>query len=282
MSVCREQDVIASSDFEITYFAAAARQAATVFTEKKLLKQGELFHYSVTAFNQPAKPAARPRCVAQVEDAQLITTDAALESYHRGSLLLGHAQGGDGPVFVHWNVLDEISALTRGASPSEAGGVLLGRLLCDRSIPDLFLEVTAQIPAPADSRIDSLGFTPEVWNAVRVQQRRRGLTDDWVGWWHSHAFYHKVCDHCAKEKQSCEAIEPALSDKDCHLHRIVFPRAHNVALLVTDAPCMGLSWSLFGWRSGVVANRAFGILNAPLSAAVVRPAANLEGVSHAA
>jgi len=60
--------------------------------------------------------------------------------------------------------------------------------------------------------------------------------------------------------QSHEATGCFMSRDDCRLHRLCFPRAFSVALVVGDSPCAGLSWALFGYRYGLISSRGFHLL----------------------
>jgi hypothetical protein len=89
-----------------------------------------------------------------------------------------------------------------------------------------------------------------------IDLRRAG--EAMVGWWHSHSYMKETCKDCEKRKeQTCKAGAAFMSGEDCLLHRTVFPRAHSVALVISDSPCSGVSWALFGWKRGVVAERGF-------------------------
>jgi len=168
-------------------------------------------------------------------------------------------------VFVHWRVFEEASVLTRAAGALETGGILIGHVCRDSSVPELFLEVTAQIPAPARSQLTRLSFSPDTWSVVQALINRRDQNEVWLGWWHSHSFF--------KQEDSSELDDPAttrrsaqpfLSDEDLRLHRTVFPRAYSLALLMTDSPHRGMSWTMFGWRLGTVVRRDFHVIHAPL------------------
>ena len=52
---------------------------------------------------------------------------------------------------------------------------------------------------------------------------------------------------------------PFFSNTDIHMHRTVFPRAYQVALLVSDHGREALEVNLFGWRQGGVVARGFEI-----------------------
>jgi hypothetical protein len=55
---------------------------------------------------------------------------------------------------------------------------------------------------------------------------------------------------------------PFFSNTDIHMHRAVFPRAYQIALLVSDHGRESLEVSLFGWRHGSVVSRGFEVYQA--------------------
>ena len=105
------------------------------------------------------------------------------------------------PVFLPRTVLAEMHQLTREADAVETGGVLIGHLCHDRCIPEIFLQITAQIPAlHAQQEMASLGLTPETWSAVEAAKDLRGLGEVHLGWWHSHPSK-AWCRDCPEEKR---------------------------------------------------------------------------------
>jgi hypothetical protein len=147
----------------------------------------------------------------------------------------------------------------------ETGGVLIGHICRDASLPELFLEITAQIPARAKGELTKLRFTPDTWTEVQTAVDRRKRDEIWLGWYHSHSFYHERQDKTESHDPVARRVAtPFLSEDDCRLHRICFPRAFGIALLITDSPQSGMSWTTFGWRLGDLARRAFHVIGAPL------------------
>ena len=51
------------------------------------------------------------------------------------------------------------------------------------------------------------------------------------------------------------------SAQDRALHRAVFPRAYAVALVVNQIAEQEQTFSLFGWRQGLIQARGFHVLN---------------------
>ena len=54
-----------------------------------------------------------------------------------------------------------------------------------------------------------------------------------------------------------------LSEPDRVLHRTVFPRGYSVALVVNLITAAEHTYSLFGWREGLLQTRGFHRLSAP-------------------
>ena len=78
-----------------------------------------------------------------------------------------------------------------------------------------------------------------------------------LGWWHSHPV-REWCKDCTRERQqTCALAAGFLSAHDRALHRHVFPRAYSLALVVNDVACGGPTFSLFGWRDGLLEPRGF-------------------------
>jgi hypothetical protein len=152
-------------------------------------------------------------------------------------------------------VLEQAVALARGAPDLEVGGVLSGTLARDVD-GELFLEVRALLPARhAVSRPDRLTFTADTWADARAALALRGGDECLLGWFHSHPFF---CRNCSPQAQrQCVFATPFLSEHDRSLHRAVFGRPFDVALLVTDRGPAGHVCSLFGWRQGMLEQRAY-------------------------
>ena len=181
-----------------------------------------------------------------------------------GALLFGYPTAGDMPVFMPMSVLQEASALSRQSGENETGGILIGHLCRGADSPEIFAKVTAQIPARhARSGLTKLTFTADTWTAVQTAIRLRGRNEIHLGWWHSHSYLKKTCKECEKRVDgTCAATALFMSAEDVALHLTCFPRAFSIALVISDSPCAGLGWELFGWRQGMVAARAFHILGA--------------------
>ena len=250
-----------SREFPLEYFTSVARRASTAFVDRGLLKAGEFFRYRVSAVPGPQRRPEAPAAfsVEEVSPALPVKAGTRLRHLMQDAEPQGAIDGDDFPVVVPRLVLDEAVELTREAGARETGGVLIGHLHQDADTPELFLEVTAQIPARhTQSELTRLTFTADTWTTAQAAINLRRADELMVGWWHSHSYMKETCKDCEKRReQSCKAGAAFMSGEDCLLHRTVFPRAYSVALVISDSPCSGVSWGLFGWKRGVVAARGF-------------------------
>ena len=249
----------------LTYFRATADRLAQGLVQQQLLKAGELYNFSVLAFPQERRAPARRGLAFTVEEVAPVPTlkRGRLEEFLDGAAEFGVHRAEDVPVFVPQAVLDEAMAMTRQAEANEIGGILIGHLCADDGGRDLFIEVTALIPARHTlSETTKLTFMPETWAAVDAAIKLRGCREQMLGWFHSHPSKYWCSAECPAEKrQQCILNRTFFSGEDCTLHRTVFPMAYGVALLVTHTDA-GLNGAMFGWREGMIAQRGFHILNA--------------------
>ena len=164
------------------------------------------------------------------------------------------------PVFIPQTVLDEMQEHAHTAGAKETGGIFIGSLSRDAASNDILAEVSAEIPARhALSELHSLTFTAEVWTEVRAALAlRRKRNELMLGWWHSHSYLKEVCKDCRRRKEkTCNTSAVFMSEKDRLVHRTVFNRAFNIAMVIGESPCHGMEYGLFGWRNGTVQKRAF-------------------------
>jgi hypothetical protein len=271
----------AASDIPTAYFNDLVRAAGARLVEAGTLGDGDTFRFLVTAY--PAAPAASAPAgggLAVEEIPQpLGLEETSLQPYLDGSLPCGTEGEDDVPVFIPPGVLDETRTLARAAGEVETGGVLVGRLHHDAARPEVFVEVTAQIPArhtvPGQTK---LTFTAETWAAVAAAMVLRDRGERMVGWWHYHPDF---CRKCPPENRArCRFARPFFSAEDVHLHRVCFAPAWAVALLVSECPPpRGLETALFGWRGGMVTARGFRVLGT--AAPEVSAATGEQGGEHA-
>lgn len=255
------------TQFPITYFENAAWSASLYFAEEGHLNSGDSVSYKVAARKKQDQPADPPGETMSLQVDELarplpLTARKNLSALMGISSVMGEVAEVDMPVFMHQKVLDKIEVQTKRAGASETGGVLIGYLHQDENSPEIIAEVTACIPAAhAVSTLTSLRFMPETWAAVRSGIRQRQKSEMILGWYHSHSYLKETCKDCDKvEMGTCSASAVFMSSDDCQLHRAAFSSPWNVALVVSDSPCSGLQYGLFGWRYGFVEQRAFNIL----------------------
>jgi hypothetical protein len=249
-------------EFGAGYFKEFAAHAASQLVESGRLGKGDNFFYLAAAFPRTrAEGATKPRLTVEQSGGGLALVETELAPFAAGSRAEGRACVTDFPVFVPRVVLEEAAALSGAAGAKETGGVLVGRLHRDPAGGEIFAEVTAQIHARgAEADLTRLSFTPQTWTEVRaaISLRRRG--EIMLGWWHSHPV-REWCKACAPERQQvCSMRSEFFSAHDRALHRAVFPRAYSVALVVNDGVGGRQTFSMFGWREGLLRPRGFHVV----------------------
>jgi hypothetical protein len=257
------------------YFRALAEHGADQLVERGDLARGESFQYLVCAWASD-RPDAGARAAGLAPAAgpdawgvEEVATELALERRDLAPLLASSMPCGSPPdddahVIVPQPVIAETLEASARSGDVETGGVLIGHLRRTLAGDDVFVEITAQIPAlHAESQNAKLTFTAETWAAASaaIDLRRRG--EIMLGWWHYHPNW---CAKCPAESQArCALRHDFFSGEDVHLHRTCFPRAYHVAMLVS-AHAAGPSVSMYGWRRGAVEARQFQVLD-PIAAA---------------
>ena len=250
-----------------TYFQALAREASLAFVQKGLLRRGEPFIFLVTAYgNPPLLAESGPRARFSVEEVPtpLSVQTSALAGFYAQAMACGWSDDQDIPVFIPQHVLDEADDLTRQAGALETASVLIGHLHRDEANSEVFLEVTAQIPARETLATSTkVSFGPATWDAASGAIALRGKNERMAGWLHSHPARHWCNPQCLPEARARCPFQSSVffSADDCAVQRTVFSKAYHVALLVTHTDA-GLQHALFGWRNGVIVQRAFHILGA--------------------
>jgi proteasome lid subunit RPN8/RPN11 len=255
-----------ADDFPTAYFHDLAQLAGTRFVEKGLLEVGDHFRYLVAAYARDEEPAQTNRLSITTEEiAQALRLkESSLDVYQRAAEPCGETAADEMPVFIPQQVLDEVADLTREAVERETGGILIGHLRRDESVPEVFVEVTTQLAARHTvSELTKLTFTAETWTECRAALDLRRKDEIFLGWWHSHPVRAWQCKHCPLERQRvCSLARDYFSEHDRALQRTVFPRAYSVALVANDVAFGGVNFSMFGWRSGGIEARGFHVLGA--------------------
>ena len=153
----------AGSEFGSIYFADRAREASARLVAAGKLVDGETFKYVVAAF--PAEPSAggSPDGAFAAVDA---SPDFPVEDGSLAELLdlatpEGEPEAADLPLFVPRRVLDEAAKLAGDAEASETGGVLIGHLRRDPTVPG------ARDSAPLPSPCRPSGSAPIMENRER-------------------------------------------------------------------------------------------------------------------
>jgi hypothetical protein len=251
-----------AASFEIprSYVHGYAQAEASHLVERKLLEPGEMFQYIVSAFAAPDEPTALPQpggftveAVAQ----PLPLHQSVLANFQRSAEPTATLHDDDPPVFVPQAVIDQVQEHAERTPDVESGGVLIGRLHRDASMSEIFVEVTAFIPAPhTESTSTKLTFTGDTWAAVRAALALRRRDETMLGWAHQHPDWCRLRNCPLERRKQCSATNAFYSAEDIHLMATVFPRAFHVGLLLSESH-RGFTPSLFGWRHGVVTHRGF-------------------------
>ena len=271
MTAAADGGETAAREFPVTYFAGLAQQASSQCVKGGTLKAGDRFFYVVTALRRetgseipPAAAEPPGAIVAEKIGQPLRLIRSPMGAFAKGSSPSGRGHADDLRVFIPRRVLDETAQLAADAGAMEVGGILIGHLHRDiGDSKDVFLEITAQIPCRyARSELTRLVFTPETWAAARGAVELRGRREIWAGWWHAHSYLKELQGKDGGGGGSRDSSSAAfMSTEDVALHRALFARAYSVALVVSSTR-EDVTWSLFGWRDGMVESRSFDILRA--------------------
>jgi hypothetical protein len=254
-----------SYDFSTRYFTGLTTQASALLVEAGKLHAGDRFLYLVAAFPSDPAPTADTDDL-KIEDVATAVpvSDGILAEFERHAMPKGEIDPELLPVFIPSRVITEATDLTRHAEQVETGGFLIGHLHRDPRTPEVFAEVTAQIPADHTvGELTKLSFKPETWTAVRAAITLRRKDEILLGWWHSHPVKDWDCRNCPIEKQrECVLSRGFLSDHDRAVHRSIFYRAWCVAMVVNDVAFSDPTVSVFGWDRGEITPRGYHIIDA--------------------
>ena len=274
----------------LEYFHRTFQQLSATLIKEGALQPTDVIKYYICAYPKGQTEqgeAQRPHARFAVEEVvhPLPLEERSLAFYHQHSQHFEEETSTvqdipDVQVFFHSQIMEEALELAKNAGDLETGGILIGHLHRDTTSTEIFLEVTAQIPAAhTQAQQTSLSFTSETWAAVQAALTLRKNKELWLGWWHCHPNF---CKHCPEERQkTCTLSKPFFSQEDGNLHREVFSRAFNVALLLTNRGAQGWATNAFGWRQGMIASRGPAIIfvRVVLGRASVNPSVNHCGTS---
>jgi hypothetical protein len=255
-----------------------AHEASVRLVEQGRLRAGDELRWVVSAFavegdtvDEPGSATSRAAGFAVEEVVEPLELGATSLAAFFGRAHVAGEPGSELPVFVPRHVLDEVEALSRRAGEVETGGVLIGRLHRDTDAGargDLFIEVTAQLPAEhAVSHATRLTFTPATWAAASAALALRNLHEIVTGWWHRHPPFCRLRGCPPERQRGCALSRAFFSSEDVHLHATCFGAAHHIALLHSDGVSDGRTWTLYGWSRGMVAERGFHVLTPSLEGA---------------
>jgi len=258
-------------DFPKTNFRNIASIAASQLIEQNELREGD--HYSYLAVAHPTPPEAPPSGGLTVANTSpgLPVQDAEMDTFLTRAQPSGVIDADDMPVFVRRQVLDEAGALTHAHEGIEVGGILLGKLWRDAPAKEIFVEITAQIPAEHTLGTNvKLTFTSQTWAAADAALHLRNRGEVKLGYIHAHPvkFWCKGKEkECTPEKQqNCYLAKDFFSDDDKAVMRAAFPRAYNIAIVANDTAFTDLTFSMFGNRNGITQPRGFYVLEEKTSA----------------
>lgn len=267
-------DFIATS-----YFAQTVRALLASLVQQGTVAVGDKVLYCCLAkrVESTPSPVASPGFHATEVVRPLLLHEASLAAYLAAAEPFGAAAPEDIPVFVRREVLEVAERWTLEADGRETAGVLAGHLHRDRGQPDVFLEVTALLPArhtTADAT--RVSFTAETWTEARSELTRRGQGEIFAGWFHCHpaknwstaAAGEQPVTGQPHEQPLAEEPEPRsldfFSPLDRTVHRVAFASAHSIALVTTHQVSGAVTHALYGWREGRIEDRGFFRLDRPL------------------
>ena len=250
------------ADIPFSYFKTSAMRQGDLQVNQKRLKPGELFTYTVLAFPAAEAQAKKRPNPLDIEEVPVPVRlhDGLIAEERERAIAFGEIDPELIPVFVPQTVVDEVIGLTERAEAFEVGSVLIGKLCRDSGSGELFLKITAQIPARHTLQESTkLCFTPETWAAAQAAIELRRADEHCQGFFHSHPARYWCNQNCSPEaKLQCPLGKPFFSSQDCDFHRVCFSQPHCVALLVTNT-FAGMKLTMYGWDRAVITQRGFHI-----------------------
>jgi proteasome lid subunit RPN8/RPN11 len=268
-----------SAEIPAGYFRPNALRIADCLVSEEKMEAGDLFTYAVLAFPSREASSSCNGDLLEIEDlpVQARLQPGSLHDEIERAIAFGDLAPEVVPIFVPQQVIDEVVAAAERADEVEVGAVLIGKMHVDTNSKDLFLKVTAQIPARHTlSESTKLSFSAETWAGVQAAIELRRSNEQMLGWFHSHPARHWCNKECAPEaKRHCPLGTPFFSRADCDLHRVAFCQPHCVALLATST-YSGMKLTMYGWNRAMITQRGFYIIKADTARAL--PATEAESI----
>ncbi len=268
VTILSDEDDGVSEDFSTLYFKRAADEARASLVASNRLKKDETVRYVTLAFLNEAHAAgaARPAFKSREAPPDMRLFESDLSEFVDRSTLIGEVSPDDIPIVIPRRILEETREQALLSKEKETGGILIGRLHRDRRKPEVFVEVTAQIPAMHTiAEADRLTFTADTWTAAQAAVDLRGEGETFVGWYHDHIPVALQCKDCPEEKRAaCPLSRGFFSTDDRQLHRTVFQKSFCSALTLTlknGSNGDDVTHELYGWRRGVIEPRGFYVMN---------------------
>jgi hypothetical protein len=256
------EDSATTCEFPIAYFSDLAERGAMALVSQGYLQSKAKLLYVVAAYPGVEKPPTpHPAFIVRPIEGRVPLKPLQLSEMRRMSIPRGEQDLQALPIFIPQNVIQEVEGQTVQAGAVETGGILIGHLCHDRSLGEIAVVVTAQIPAQhAQGELCNLTFTPDTWTAVHEAIRLRRSDEIMVGWWHSHPEkFWSARESSPDLRADNPPADSFFSADDIALHQTVFPKAYNVALVVTNHHA-GPGVALYGWIQGVIRRRGFQII----------------------
>ncbi|MBX7211048.1 MAG: Mov34/MPN/PAD-1 family protein [Verrucomicrobiaceae bacterium] len=249
----------------VKYFKGEVRKIEAQLVAQEKLKKGDAYTFKTLAYARTEAPAPARKGIFVIEDEEVESPVAEREI----APLVARSTTDDETlesaealrVFIPQSILDETRGIAEAAGNVETGGLLIGHVHRDPVEPVIFLEVTAQIPAAhTNASVTSLNFSDDTWLAARAAMNIRNRGESMIAWWHSHPSKWFCNESCPLEKRlACHLQQSYLSADDLLLHRTVYPKAWQVALLVNVADA-GTTHTAWGWHAGSVRQIPFRVL----------------------
>jgi hypothetical protein len=254
---------VVASDFSIEHFREHANSVASVFVEQGKLRAGERYTYIVVAYPGPSEAAPAGGLTVTDASPRVPARAASLQALLDRAEPSGVMDPLDMPVFVSREVLEQAALQTRAHEGCETGGILIGKLGWDAEAGEIFVEITAQIPAEHTiGNSVKLTFTPQTWAAADAALRLRQREEVYAGWLHSHpvAAWCRARSCTLEAQRNCRLAKDFFSADDEAVMRAAFPRAWCVAIVANDTAFTDLTFSMFGNRKGIMQPRGFYVL----------------------